>query len=74
MAARPSWKDTAPHHIAQCGGVRSLDELARLDLPKRDAAMPIDGGDAFAIDDTLSDPIYDQERMLQHEIEDLPPV
>jgi hypothetical protein len=27
-----------------------------------------------SIDDTLSDLLYDQERMLQHEIEDLSPV
>ena len=27
-----------------------------------------------SIDDTLSDLLYDQERMLQHEIEDLTPV
>jgi hypothetical protein len=27
-----------------------------------------------SIDDTLSDFLYDQERMLQHEIEDLSPV
>jgi hypothetical protein len=26
-----------------------------------------------SIDDTLSDLLYDQERMLQHEIEDLSP-
>ena len=28
----------------------------------------------LSIDDTLSDLLYDQERMLQHEIEDLTPV
>jgi hypothetical protein len=28
----------------------------------------------LSIDDTLSDLLYDQERMLQHEIEDLSPV
>jgi hypothetical protein len=28
----------------------------------------------FSIDDTLSDLHYDQERMLQHEIEDLSPL
>jgi hypothetical protein len=27
-----------------------------------------------SIDDTLSDLLYDQERMLQHEIEDLSPI
>jgi hypothetical protein len=28
----------------------------------------------LSIDDTLSDLLYDQERMFQHEIEDLTPV
>ena len=28
----------------------------------------------LSIDDTLSDLLYDQERMLQHEIEDLTPI
>ena len=53
------------------GGIREiLDRLA-----EKHGATAQDVRVAMrSIDDTLSDLIYDQERMLQHEIEDLSPV
>ena len=53
------------------GDIREiLDRLA-----EKHGASPRDVTVAMrSIDDTLSDLLYDQERMLQHEIEDLTPV
>jgi hypothetical protein len=53
------------------GDIRELlDRLA-----KKHGATAQDVTSAMlSIDDTLSDLLYDQERMIQHEIEDLSPV
>jgi hypothetical protein len=53
------------------GDIREiLDRLAE----KHGAALREVTTAMLSIDDTLSDLLYDQERMLQHEIEDLTPV
>jgi uncharacterized protein (UPF0335 family) len=53
------------------GDIREiLDRLAE----KHGAAVREVTTAMLSIDDTLSDLLYDQERMLQHEIEDLTPV
>ena len=53
------------------GDIREiLDRLAeKHGAPVRDVTAAM-----LSIDDTLSDLLYDQERMLLHEIEDLTPV
>ena len=53
------------------GDIREiLDRLAE----KHGATVRDVSAAMLSIDDTLSDLLYDQERMLQHEVEDLSPV
>jgi hypothetical protein len=67
-SALPSSKRTAPR---QKGDIREiLDRLAE----KHGATVRDVTAAMLSIDDTLSDLLYDQEQMLQHEIEDLTPV
>ena len=53
------------------GDIREiLDRLAE----KHGATVRDVSAAMLSIDDTLSDLLYDQERMLQHEVEDLSPI
>ena len=55
--------------------VQAKGDIREIDLPRKHGATVRDVTVAMrSIDDTLTGLLYDQERMLQHEIEDLSPV
>jgi non-homologous end joining protein Ku len=71
MAVRPSWEGHLRLSLVTCP-VALYPATSEAESIHFNLINPATNN--RSIDDTLADLLYDQERMLQHEIEDLSPV